>query len=196
MRPDPFFAHLAEDGHEVLQLFGGVFVVGEGLSNFCFEGFTVAFAETVDGYFDGAFGFVEALGDGAVGSAVGFAHEGRFKCVEKIAFAQAFIFFTEPDDDGVEQGDCPLPFEDSLGGEGVAELGGMAILGGGEIEGDGGMTAAALLGLASMPFVGQEMLEGREQEGSKFTAILVDVLEIVFNNLTLDNSEAQTKEDR
>ena len=74
-------------------------------------------------------------------------------------------------EDGVEEGEGPLAFEEVLGGDVVGGLVALVAVGGvgggGCFDGDVGLAAAAFFGGGFFPFVGEEALHEGEEEGAQ-----------------------------
>lgn len=152
---------IEEVGDFLFDLFGGVDGLGDGVA----EEVAVAAAEAVGGGFEGAFG--HAQGSGHLGEPRAAAGEGGLERLEEGVFSAVAVIGFELGEDLGEQGQGPMALEEAVGGL-VGRGGGFAGEAGfGGIEGERGPVAAPFEGVLAGVLVGEEMLEGGEEEGAK-----------------------------
>jgi hypothetical protein len=165
-----------EGVEEVAEFFIDEGGVGDGVGDFFAEELAVAFAEAMGGDLQGAFGGAETGGEVGVG-AVEFAGEGALEGFEEGELVFVGIFGFEAGDDGVEKGEGPATVEELLGGLGVGGVEGalgFGVVGG---EGEDVEAAPAFEGVLVVVVVGEEVVEGGEEEGAEFAFGGVDGFE-------------------
>lgn len=108
-----------------------------------------------------------------VGGELAVAGEAEFEGRKEFGFAVGVVFAFEAFVDGVEEGEGPVLFEETLRGDGVDRFEGEAGFGVFGVEGDD-LAAAAFFAVGFAPFVDEEVVEGFEEEGAEFAAVAGD----------------------
>lgn len=156
------------------EFFFGLGWVTEGLGDLGAEEFAEAFAEAVDGDFEGAFGDAEAAGGFSLGGGRVIAGEPGFEGFEVVGFVFGFEFLFEREEGAAHDFKGPFAIEVAVGRDsgGVGDLerfsfGGVVA---GLVEGFGGDATTAFLALGTLAVFGEEMFECAEEVGAEAAA--------------------------
>ena len=156
------------------EFFFGLGWVTEGLGDLGAEEFAEAFAEAVDGDFEGAFGDAEAAGAFSLGGGRVIAGEPGFKGFEVVGFVFGFEFLFEREQGAAHDFKGPFAIEVAVGRDGVGvgdlerfSFGGVVA---GLVQGFGGDATAAFLALGALAMFGEEMFERAEKIGAEAAA--------------------------
>src|SRR5262245_17343117 len=155
---------LAQDRHQIADFILHFTWLADGASNFRTEEFSITASQAMDGHVHGA--DANAAAGGQFGSARGplVAREGFYKEIEQVAFAVVRIFLAQAVPGLIEHRERPVALKGALGGGGLDEFNLVTRLHRLGVQRHRGLPAAALLALLAVPFVGQEVLEHRQQE--------------------------------
>lgn len=164
-----------EGGDEVAQFFIGLGGVAEGLGDFGAHEFAEAFAEAVNGNFEGAGGDSEAAGGVSLGVGGDVGSEPGLENFKEVAFAFGSEFGFESEQGVPHNFEGPFAIEVGIGCRRgvVGELKGgtvaRVVLRVG-IERFGGDAAAAFQAVGALALFGEEMFEGAEEVGAEAAA--------------------------
>ena len=100
----------------------------------------------------------------------------RLQALEQFALDRIGEFLSEPGQHLVEQRHCPAMLENSLRTALVHGFEPIPLLGFLRVERKNRASAAALLGIGAVPFVGQEVFERGEQKGAELPFLPLDAL--------------------
>ena len=146
---------------------------GDGARDFLPQDLAITLTQTVDGGFEGAFVQAELSGQKSIRLGVMFADQAGFEGFEEIGLAFGAAFGGEPLEHGFQQREGPAALKDLIGRGRVGRFLPVARLGGVELQGHEPGGPAALLGVGSIPLVGEKIPEGGEQKGAKPAALAV-----------------------
>src|SRR6185369_12459193 len=153
-----------QDLQQVSQFAFDFFRRGDGARDFLAQDLAITLTQAVDGGFEGAFGQAELSGQKSIRLGVMFADQAGFEGFEEIGLAFGAAFGGEPLEHGFQQREGPAALKDLIGRGGVGRFLPVARLGGVELQGHEPGGPAALLGMGSIPLVGEEIPEGSEQK--------------------------------
>lgn len=156
-----------ESAEEGLHFVGEVGGIGEGLADFFAEQFAVAAAKTMDGDTHRAFGHLEIRGDLRIRQGAFVRREKGLEVFEKLRLVRGKALVAQSGNDAFEERERPFAVVNAIGSQVVGGVKLVAGIGALPIERKHRQRAAAFLAAGLMPFVGQKVFEGSEQESTK-----------------------------
>lgn len=161
----------AEDLHQVADLVVDLARVVDGRGDLLSDKFTVASAQAMDRNADGPLIGVEGGGRLGIRRRVVIAREVRLEADEGVGLARKPPFVFEGRRGAIEQGQGPAAIEKDLRRALLDGFGGVEVFGNQGVQVDMGRSAAAFLGMATVPLIGEVMVDGREEIGSEAAAV-------------------------
>ncbi len=164
--------------HQITQFFVHVLFVVHGLGDFAANQFTIPLAEPMGGHLHRAFAHRQPIGDLGVWRLA--SGKGWLQFVEQRRLSTGSPFRPQACQDLLKKRQRPPTIKYLFRSHALHRLNPVAGFGGLGIQGEKGSAAAALLGVGAIPFVGQEVLDARQKEGSKPAFFAGDAIEPAF----------------